>query len=92
MESVVAQIVVIIQHFWEPEKLHKHRLVREELIDKTLPWGYFDGASQDRQLSCGGGRFLFKSESFHFSVGLGRGSNNYAELMTLRLLDRKSVV
>ena len=46
MESVVAQIVVIIQHFREPEKIHKHRPVREELIDKTLPWGFFDGTSQ----------------------------------------------
>ena len=84
----MAQIVAIIHHFREPEKLLKHRPVREELIDKALPWSFFDGASQDRQLSCGGGGVLYKSEShyFHFSVGLGRGTNNYAELMTLRLL------
>ena len=84
----MAQIIAIIQHFREPEKTLKNRPVREELIDKAIPWGFFDGTSQDRQLSCGGGGVIFKSEShfFHFLVGLGRGSNNYAELMTLRLL------
>ena len=84
----MAQIVALIHHFREPVKLLKHRPVREELIDKTLPWGFFDGASQDRQLRCGGGGVLFKSVShyFHFSAGLGMGSNNYAELMSLRLL------
>ena len=84
----MAQIVVIIQHFREPEKIHKHRPVREELIDKAIPWGYFDGASQARQMSCGGGGVLYKSETnyFHFSAGLGKGSNNYAELMSLGLL------
>ena len=62
--------------------------MREELIDKDIPWGYFDGASQARQLSFGGGGVFYKSEDhfFHFSAGLGRGSNNYAELMALRLL------
>ena len=35
-----------------------------------------------------GGGVLFKTEShsFFFSVGLGRGTNNFAELMSLRLL------
>ena len=84
----MAQTVAIFLHFKEPEKTLKIRNVREELIEKTFPWGFFDGASQDRQLNCGGGGVLYKSEShyFHFSVGLGRGTNNYAELMTLRLL------
>ena len=88
MEAVVAQIAAIIQHFRAPEQIPKIRRVREELIDKDIPWGYFDGASQAHQLNCGGGGVLYKSEDhfFHFSAGLGRGSNNYAELMTLRLL------
>ena len=54
----MAQIVAIIQHFREPEKPLKHRPVREEHIDKAIPWGFFDGASQERQLSCGGGGVL----------------------------------
>ena len=58
MESVVAQIVAIIQHFREPEKPLKHRPVREEQIDKAIPWGFFDGASQARQLICGGGEYF----------------------------------
>ena len=84
----MAQIAAIIQHFRAPEQIPKIRPVREELIDKDIPWGYFDGASQAHQLNCGGGGVLYKSEDhfFHFSAGLGRGSNNYAELMALRLL------
>ena len=84
----MAHIVAIFHHFMEPEKLLKNRPVREELIDKAIPWGFFDGASQELQLSYGGGGVLYKSEShyFHFSAGLGRGTNNYVELMTLRLL------
>ena len=59
-----------------------------EVIDKSIPWAYFDGASQDNQRVCGGGGVLYKSDShyFHFAAGLGSGSNNYAELMSLRLL------
>ena len=88
MEAVVVHIVAIIHHFRALEKIYKIRPVREELIDKDIPWGFFDGASQDHQLSCGGGGVLFKSEDhfYHFSAGLGRGSNNFAELMALRLL------
>lgn len=84
----MAQIVVIIHHFRARVNPLKIRPVRVEQIDKAIPWGYFDGASQDGQMRCGGGGVLHKSEDhyFHISAGLGRGSNNYAELMSLRLL------
>ena len=37
---------------------------------------------------CGGGAFLYLSEShfFELSMGLGEGTNNYAKLMSLKLL------
>ena len=59
-----------------------------EEIDHSRPWGCFYGSSQDQQLSCGGGGCLYlsKSHSFHLSSGLGRGSNNFAELMALKIL------
>ena len=84
----MAQAVAIIQHFKEPIKVLKIRPVREEQIDILRPWDYFDGASKDHQSLCGGGGVLYKSEFhyFHIVAGLGRGSNNYAELMSLRLL------
>ena len=64
------------------------RTIRVEVIDLLRPWGFFDGSSQEQQLTCGGGGCLFLSptHSFHISTGLGRGSNNFAELMALKLL------
>jgi len=55
-------------------------------IDRTVPWGFFDGAAQNNR--CGGGAILYLSDSHFFvlSAGLGEGSNNFAELMSLKLL------
>ena len=55
-------------------------------IDRSMPWGFFDGEAQNNL--CGGGAILFLSEnhSFELMVGLGEGSNNYVELMSLKLL------
>jgi ribonuclease HI len=52
------------------------------------PWDFFDGASQNEGSHCGGGAMIFLSESHCFKLkwGLGPGSNNYAELMALKLL------
>jgi len=61
--------------------------IQPELIDSSLQREYFDGASQN--LLCGGeGRVLHISES-HFlkiKMGLGKGTNNYVELLALLLL------
>jgi len=85
LESIAAQVVSIVQHFKVLEKPSQPRGIREENIDKDVPWGYFDGASQEQQMLCGGGGVLYKTEthSFQFLAGLGRVTNNYAELMTL---------
>ena len=55
-------------------------------IDQTTPWEFFDGANQNNL--CGGGALLFLSDSHFFELtpGLGEGSNNYAELLSLKLL------
>ena len=55
-------------------------------IDRRRPWGFFDGAMQ--QNLCGGGALLFLSDShwYEISVGLGVGSNNFAELLSLKIL------
>ena len=59
-----------------------------EEIDHLRPWGFFDGSSQEQQITCGGGGCLFISttHSFHILAGMGRGSNNFAELMALKLV------
>jgi ribonuclease HI len=56
------------------------------VIDNTSPWGFFDGASQ--QNLCGGGGLLYLSHSHYFimTFGIGPGTNNFAELLSLKLL------
>ena len=55
-------------------------------LDKSKPWGFFDGAAHNNV--CGGGALLYLSEThlFELSTGLGEGSNNFAEIMSLKLL------
>lgn len=88
MESVVAHAVAVLQHYKAPVQAIRTRPVRVEQFDKSMPWAFFDGASLNHQSVCGGGGVLYKTEShyFHLVAGLGRGSNNYAELMSLKLL------
>ena len=47
---------------------------------------FFDGATQDNR--CGGGAYLFIREGnlYKITMGLGEGSNNFAELFSLKLL------
>ena len=55
-------------------------------LDKTVPWGFFDGATQNN--ACGGGALLYLTETHFYELvaGLGEGSNNLVELMSLKLL------
>jgi ribonuclease HI len=58
------------------------------LIDRSHPWGFFDGASQDEGTKCGVGYVLFFTDE-HFFEGksyLGPGSNNFGELEAMFLL------
>ena len=57
-----------------------------EIIDHRRAWAYFDGASN--AAGCGGGAILYLNDHhfYHIRMGLGPGSNNYAELNCLRLL------
>lgn len=57
-------------------------------MDQSSPWAYFDGTSQKNGPLCGGGALLhlFASHFYKLKMGLGLGSNNYVELMSLKLL------
>ena len=70
------------------DKTIRIRQVVVEVVDKTLPWGYFDGSTSGDPKICGAGGVLFISEdhSFTFKAGLGFGTNNFAELIGLKLL------
>lgn len=65
------------------EQVVKIRNIALEVIDKEHPWAYFDGSAQEQ--GCGGGIILHISEShyFHICLGLGEGTNNFVELLTI---------
>jgi ribonuclease HI len=57
-------------------------------IDKIGAWGYFDGASQCILKMSGARGIIHLSESQRivFKVALQEGSNNYVELLNLKIL------
>ena len=59
-----------------------------EHIDKSYPWGYFDGSTTGEPKICGAGGMLYITNEhyFYFKVGLGVPTNNSAELCALNLL------
>ena len=60
----------------------------EEIIDKTYPWGFFDGSSAGEPKVCGASGMLYFVEDhyFTFKAGLGYGTINFVELIGLKLL------
>jgi len=58
------------------------------VIDKSYPWAFFDGDAEGDPMTCGGGGIIYLSENKHFSLkaGLGSDTNNFVELMALKLL------
>ena len=85
-EEVARKGLDIIAYFPQERNTPPPRIIVPEQINKNNPWAFFDGASQN--LTCGGGACLFLTQNHYFkiSLGLGAGTNNYAELMTLKLL------
>jgi ribonuclease HI len=60
----------------------------EEQVNQNRPWDFFDGASKDLGVRCGGGGVLHLLSTYFLKIkwGLGQGSNNCVELMALKLL------
>eukprot|EP00253_Pinus_taeda_P029580 PITA_29580 len=56
------------------------------IINENLPWAFFDGASQQNRAGAGICLHLNKEHSLKAAIGLGMGSNNFAELTALRFL------
>ena len=66
----------------------KIKNIIEENIDKTNPWGYFDGSAVGDPHLCGAGGILYLKDDHYitFKAGLGIGTNNFAEICALKLL------
>lgn len=78
--------VGIYNSFPEQIRAGRPRRIISLHIDKTLPRSFFYGAAQNNL--CGGGAVLFLTDSHYFamSLGLGGGTNNFAELMSPKFL------
>lgn len=61
---------------------HAHTIT-PEVIDRSYPWAYFDGSTQEN--GCGGGAILYISDKHYYKLkmGLGRGTNKFVELNNL---------
>jgi ribonuclease HI len=62
-QLVAANSVAIANHFLTIQKPPHTRILFQEVIDKSYPWGYFDGAAQGDPTMCGAGALLFLEES-----------------------------
>ena len=64
------------------------RSIVAEDIDKSYPWGYFDGSAAGEPKLCGVGGLIYITGQHFFSykAGLGFGSNNFAKLLGLKRL------
>ena len=78
----------LLSTFPQDQSVVRIRVVVAEVIDKSYPWGYFDGSTVGEPKLCGVGGLIFITDEhfFTFKAGLGSGSNNFAELLGLKLL------
>lgn len=87
-QLIASNILAIANLFTLVQKPPRTRNPGQEVIDKTVPWGYFDGAAQGEPTVCGVGVVLHLNEDHFFRLkwGLGEGTNNRAELLALYML------
>jgi hypothetical protein len=86
LEVIAAQSLDILSHFPQSKEVPIVYLRITEDIDKSKPWELFDEASQNSICREGALHHLSKNHFFHIKMGLGRGTNNYDELVMLKLL------
>lgn len=83
---IEARIICAYNELPDPPPPKSRRPNPPPSIDRGTPWAYFDGAANVQR--SGGGFILHKYEnhSYFIKVGLGVGTNNFAELISLRHL------
>ena len=78
----------MLSTFPQSQSVVRIRVVVAEVIDKSYPLGYFNGSAAGDPKLCGARGVIFINDQhyFTFKAGLGSGSNNFAELLGLKLL------
>ena len=87
INKLAVEGVVIYKFIPNPQQAHPSRVIHPEKIKRTIPWAYFDGAS-DPQDRCRAELVIHfpSGKSLKASVGLGQGTNIFSDLKALRLL------
>lgn len=83
----------ILAHSPQQKDCSPSHFIQLEVINKSLPWGYFDGSTQGTPTIFGRGVVLYLSEQnwISFQEGLGEGTNDFVELRTLSILLSKEI-
>eukprot|EP00253_Pinus_taeda_P016622 PITA_16622 len=84
--AIASSCVAIYSSIPPPEQKSAQNRKTPPEIKEGSPWAFFDGASQDNKVGAGICIHINQEQSLKASVGLGQGTNNYAELAALRLL------
>jgi hypothetical protein len=84
----VVQDLNILNAFPQPQEKQSSLGHLKEIIDMKFHGTYFDGASQGTPPRGGVGGILFLSQnhSLKFKAGIGSETNNFCELMALKLV------
>lgn len=86
ISSTAINCAAIYSSIPPPEAKNPQKHDKPVNIQEDIPWAFFDGASQHNKAGAGLCIHLNPDHSIKASVGLGPGTNNYAELSALRLL------
>eukprot|EP00253_Pinus_taeda_P008825 PITA_08825 len=85
-QVIASRCVAIYSSIPPPEQKSTRNRNSPPEIKEGLSWAFFDGASQENKAGAGICIHLSQDHLLKASVGLGQGTNNYAELAALRLL------
>eukprot|EP00253_Pinus_taeda_P008844 PITA_08844 len=83
---IAVQASAIFSCLPEPESSSSSTQRADPVIREGIPYAFFDGAAQNNVTGAGIIIHLNPLHSLKASVGLGSGSNNFAELSALKLL------
>eukprot|EP00253_Pinus_taeda_P017324 PITA_17324 len=86
ISSIASNCVAIYSSIPPPDPKNEQNRNNPPVIKEGTPWAFFDGASQENKAGAGICIHINQDQSFKASVGLGQGTNNYVELVALRLL------
>jgi ribonuclease HI len=78
----------ILSHFPQENESTSVKIIQPESYNPLMPSALFDEASQNQNHICGVGAVIHLSENnlLRIKIGLGPGTNNFFELMSLKLL------